>query len=119
MKLIIAGGRHLDAHKIYPLIKWWINNQPELICEIVSGKCRGVDFAGEMYGLDNWIPVKLFPYRNGLGKAGGPVRNKEMAEYAHSLLLIWDGESSGSKNMKSQMVKLNKPVYEIILKSTK
>jgi len=50
------------------------------------------------------------------GRAAGPIRNKQMAEYGDALLLIWDGESRGSANMKSNMKKLGKPVYEIIIK---
>jgi hypothetical protein len=42
-----------------------------------------------------------------------------MAEYADALLLIWNGESRGSANMKENMVKLGKPVYEVILKEPK
>lgn len=52
------------------------------------------------------------------GKAAGPIRNKQMAEYADALLLIWDGESKGSASMKNEMLKLNKPVYEVIIKRT-
>ncbi len=50
------------------------------------------------------------------GKAAGPIRNKEMAEYADALLLIWDGKSRGSASMKKEMEKLEKPIYEVILK---
>jgi hypothetical protein len=39
-----------------------------------------------------------------------------MAEYADALLLIWDGESKGSLNMKQRMIGLKKPVYEVVLK---
>jgi hypothetical protein len=39
-----------------------------------------------------------------------------MVDYADVLLLIWDGESRGSKNMKETMIKLGKPVYEVILR---
>lgn len=51
------------------------------------------------------------------GKAAGHIRNKQMAEEADALLLIWDGESKGSANMKKEMLFKNKPVYEVILKT--
>ena len=51
----------------------------------------------------------------GNGKAAGHVRNKKMAEYGDALLLIWDGKSKGSANMKKEMQKLNKPIYEVTL----
>ena len=50
------------------------------------------------------------------GKAAGPIRNRKMAEYGDALLLIWDGTSKGSSNMKIEMEKRNKPIYEIIIK---
>jgi hypothetical protein len=40
-----------------------------------------------------------------------------MAEEADALLLIWDGESKGSANMKKEMLFKNKPVYEVILRT--
>ena len=42
-----------------------------------------------------------------------------MAAYANALLLIWDGESKGRKSMKSEMAKLDKPIYEIIIRNRK
>lgn len=118
IKLIIAGSRTLNIscnqikdilslHYLHP-------TDPD---EIVSGGARGVDYSGELYADEYSIPVTIFPYKSELGKAGGPIRNKEMADYADALLLIWDGESRGSKNMKETMLKLNKPVYEVILRT--
>ena len=127
MKLIIAGSRTLE-----PSIQFLSNCIGEAgivgsITEIVSGTAKGVDTSA--------IKLTKSPYENTLfvmrmqgklkefpadwdrhGKAAGHIRNKEMAEYADALLLIWDGESRGSKNMKETMLKLGKPVYEVILK---
>ena len=35
---------------------------------------------------------------------------------ADEAVIIWDGESGGSKHMRDTMIKAGKPVYEIILK---
>ena len=134
MKLIIAGGRDINItggfiaelialHKLHPT-------------EIVSGGARGIDRCGEIF-VDQWNQMHKTPsaipsnYRTEeislkvfeadweqYGKSAGPIRNGEMAEYADALLLIWDGESRGSANMKEQMQRRNKPVFELILKST-
>ena len=45
------------------------------------------------------------------GRAAGPMRNKQMADYADVLIAVWDGQSKGTKNMIDQMNKLNKPVF--------
>lgn len=33
------------------------------------------------------------------GKESGPIRNKEMANYADALICFWDGKSKGTLNM--------------------
>jgi len=121
MKLIIAGSRNFD-HKVVDddlienlLRGFKIQSQ---ISEVVSGNCQGIDSAGELWAA-NWqdIPIKDFPADwDKHGKSAGPKRNKQMAEYGDALLLIWDGRSKGSFNMKSEMMKLGKPVYEVILR---
>lgn len=118
MKLIIAGTRTislneeqmetmLSVHSIYP-------------DEIVCGLARGIDVSGKLFARLNEIDVVEFPADwETHGKAAGPIRNREMAEYADALLLIWDGKSRGSYNMKWEMESRNKPIYEVIIKSCK
>lgn len=116
MKLIIAGSRTLqfDLTTIQNLIDSLIA-MDEHIDEVVSGACRGIDISGQNWADFQNIPVKKFkPDWNKLGKSAGPIRNKEMAEYSDALLLIHNG-SSGSLSMKSEMLKLNKPIYEVLL----
>ena len=85
--------------------------------EIVSGGCpTGVDASAKNYASNKCMGYKEFPADwNKNGKAAGPIRNKQIAEYSDCLLLIWDGESKGSLSMKNEMLKLGKPVYEVIL----
>lgn len=131
MKLIIAGSRDLDIN--YGIIDSLIRAEFKLDpTEIVSGEAKGVDQAGinwwknitnREYGvcfdLNHQFQMKLSIFKpdwDKHGKAAGPIRNKQMAEYADELLLIWDGKSKGSKNMKEEMLKLNKPVYEVVIR---
>lgn len=116
MKLIIAGSRTLSVSEDQILTFLNQHNIPE-VTEVVCGMAKGIDSSGHDWAVTYEIPVAKFPADwNAHGKAAGPIRNKQMAEYADALLLIWDGESRGSKNMRSEMQKLNKPVYEVILK---
>lgn len=118
-KLIIAGSRdlYIDYQTIHNIIIDLIKDGK---LEIVSGGCStGVDLnAKEMTKcFNNDYTYTEFPADwEAHGKAAGPIRNRQMAKYADKLLLIWDGESKGSKNMKEEMLKLNKPIYEIIVK---
>jgi len=116
VKLIIAGTRtfRLTAYAIDSFVRHFKIDPTEVVC----GGADGIDTTGRVWGEDfPEIPFKIFePDWSAHGKAAGPIRNRQMAAYADALLLIWDGQSRGSKNMKEEMQKLNKPVYEVILR---
>lgn len=124
MKLIIAGSRTLNPSPQFINALICDFNLDTKITEIVSGTASGVDQAGERWCTNiadlcgkNAPILKYFPADwNTHGKAAGPIRNREMAQYADALLLIWDGKSSGSYNMKHEMRSIDKPIYEIIIK---
>ena len=97
MKVIIAGSRgitnptHLD---IAVLMAKDMGIKPT---EIVSGGAVGVDKMGEHIATLNNIPIKQFlPDRKRHGKAAGPIRNKQMVDYADALIAVWDGKSKGT-----------------------
>lgn len=107
VRIIVAGGRdfgdyQLTADTLDALLR-------ELDTEkvmIVSGGCRGADALGEAYAEAHGIPVKRFPadWKN-YGRAAGPIRNRQMAEYASQgkgiLLAFWNGTSRGTASMIS------------------
>lgn len=122
MKLLIAGSRTINIEPEFILALFPHFKLTDVYnftgSEIVSGGCpTGPDAAAKL--LQKHIGIayyKEFPADwERYGKSAGPRRNKEMAEYSDALLLIWDGKSRGSKNMKENMKKLGKPIYEVIL----
>jgi len=129
MKLIIAGSRtiELEPQFLFSILDRLTNTSPFFDnfddLEVVSGGAGGMDRSGEKFvewyvGTQAYMSLKKFPADwNTHGKAAGPIRNRQMAEYADALVLIWDGESKGSANMKMEMLSLNKPVFEIIMRS--
>lgn len=84
--------------------------------EVVSGGCRGIDREGvSVAGLHD-IPISVFPADwKKHGRAAGPIRNKEMACYADSLILIWDGKSRGSNSMRNIAIGKGLTVKELIV----
>ena len=129
MKLVIAGSRdlHFTEHLIDTIYGCLFEPEEDLdrpegeLLEIVSGGCpTGADRAAKWWaeGMPtDEVVYKEFPADwDKHGKAAGPIRNRQMAEYGDALFLIWDGKSRGSANMKKEMNKLNKPVYELIIK---
>lgn len=114
MKVIVAGSRNIRLRS--ELVKEIFELCFKEVEEIVSGTCSGPDLAGERFGEDYGIPIKRFPPDwNKHGKAAGPIRNREMADYADALLLIWDGKSRGSKNMLSEAKKRGLRIVELIV----
>lgn len=97
MRTIIAGGRH---YQLTGLDKNTLSALP--ISEVVCGGATGADEGGKQWAEENGIPVKMFPADwKKHGKAAGPIRNREMAEYAESLVAFWDGKSRGTGSMIS------------------
>lgn len=122
MKVIIAGSRTItDPIHVYAAVLacGWIDE----ITEVVSGKARGVDTLGEQWADVVGIPVKSFPvtkedYRI-LGRWQAPkARNTRMAEYADALILVWDGLSGGSRDMKEKAEARGLRIYEHIVEVT-
>lgn len=115
MKLIIAGSRDIPVTEAYHCIEAALAERSFDITEVVCGKARGVDAAGELWAKDYKIPVKPFPADwSAHGRGAGAVRNQQMAEYADRLLAVSNG-SRGTADMVRRMRSLGKPVQQITL----
>ena len=113
MKVIIAGSRNISVTTSE--ISQYLGDVLSSVTEVVSGGATGIDTSGENFAREFKLPITRFlPDWDTHGRAAGPLRNKKMAQYGDVLLLIWDGSSKGSKSMKSEMKKLNKPIVEVI-----
>lgn len=118
MKLIIAGGRDMIVPLDFIELALKVHGLTN-VSQIVSGGARGIDTLGEELALFQNIPVERFDADwDRFGKSAGHIRNTQMAKYADKLLLIWDGDSPGSKNMKENMIKQGKPIHEIVIRKT-
>jgi len=118
MKVIVAGTRTF-IH--YRLLNEVLDDFMKECCvtEIVSGGAKGADQYGEIWAEENSIPVKIFEAdwaRH--GKAAGPKRNQQMANYADYLIAFWDDKSRGTKSMIDKMYRENKPVKVVHYKQS-
>jgi len=120
LKLLIAGSRSLKIPaKTIQRICRRANIEIEHLTEVVSGKARGVDTSGESFAKELNITIKDFPADwSKYGKAAGPIRNRQMAEYCDAAIIIWDGYSRGSFNMMEEMDRLRKPYYLVIVEKS-
>ena len=103
MKVIIAGGRDFcNKVMLVDALGHFLKEYGE-ITEVVCGMADGADTLGRLWAEFMQIPVKEFPADwSKHGKAAGPIRNKQMAEYADVLIAFWDGKSKGTKDMIDQ-----------------
>lgn len=104
-KFIVAGGRDFTDEKRLNDVLWRLvldEDRPlyDVSPEIVSGGARGADSLGTEFALKfDILAIMFWPDWAEHGKAAGPIRNKQMAEYADTLIAFWDGKSRGTKNM--------------------
>ena len=103
-RLVVAGDRNYTnydavAEKLDALLS---EMSPDETIEIVSGGAKGVDSLGERYATERGLSLVKFPADWGkLGKAAGPLRNKQMAEYADALFSIQVPTSRGTISMRN------------------
>lgn len=98
MRVIIAGPRNFfDAGFVSNKIKHFLGNTD---WSLVCGEATGVDTIARTYCEANGIDIDSYPADwDNLGKAAGPIRNKQMAQNADALLAFWDGKSPGTTDM--------------------
>lgn len=104
LSVIVAGSRSI-LDRLSPdgqrrIVAEAIDGSGFPVAEIVSGTARGVDQLGEKWAAEHGIPVEHFPANWDIhGRAAGPIRNEEMAEYADALVAIHVNESRGTADM--------------------
>jgi len=96
-KVIVAGSRDITD---FDAVSNAIEKSGFQIREIVSGAADGVDSLGEEWAENHAIDTAIFEADwDTHGKSAGPIRNKQMAQYADAAVIVWDGESVGTRSM--------------------
>lgn len=108
MRTIIAGGRY------YRLTKedfFRLDVLRESITEVVSGGCSGVDSDGEDWARLHGIPIRVFAAQwSKYGRYAGPLRNKQMAQYAEQAVLFPGG--AGTDSMHKEAVSRGLKIHD-------
>ena len=107
MKIAVVGSRNLANIEIDRYIA-------EGVDEIVSGGAIGVDSLAAEYARRNRLKLtEFFPQYDKYGRAAPVVRNKEIVDYADSVIVFWNGSSKGTLSVIKYAQKIGKPL-EII-----
>ena len=113
IKIIVAGGRNYNDYEFLKLkLNEVLANLPEDDeIEITSGGATGADQMGERFADEYGLKLKVFPADwNKHGRAAGPIRNRNMAEYADCLVAFEGGR--GTQNMIKTAKELGLKVYD-------
>lgn len=121
-KLLVCGSRGI-------IDKSWIKTQIEsywywnLACyekvTIIEGAARGVDTIAKEYAQENGWLLEEYPAEwDKYGKSAGYIRNEIMVKAADEVLILWDGESKGTKHDIDLCEKHNKP-YKVLIYNNK
>ena len=116
-RIIVCGSRNFSNKTLMFSHLETITRSLENI-EIISGGCRGADNLAEEYANIKGYELKVFPADwNKYGRAAGPIRNKQMLDYALEenaiVVAFWDCVSRGTVNMIRTAEKAHAKVHVI------
>ena len=107
MKLMIVGSRSIQTFDLSAHI-------PENTDLIITGGAQGIDALAEQYADKHRISKLIIrPQYDVYGKAAPILRNKKMVEIADVVLVIWDGQSVGTKSTIQYARKLQKELIVV------
>lgn len=110
MKLLIAGSRGITDFDLSAHI-------PPETTVIISGGAKGVDTLAEKYADEHGLEKIIIKPDYKKYSRGAPIRrNEEMVELADMVLVIWDGQSHGTKYTANYAKKKNKPTIIVEVK---
>lgn len=112
MKLLIAGSRSLAHCKLDVLdaIEVGDNMLGLLVDTVIEGGAAGVDEIGAEWAESNNLSVVRYPAEwDKLGKRAGYVRNTAMVSDCDAAIVVWDGESRGTRHTIDLLIASGKP----------
>lgn len=109
MRILIAGSRNYP--RIDQVVKFVCNLPTNDSVMVISGHAQGVDRCAEAVAQDRGISLLIIPANwKKYGKAAGAIRNSEMVDKAHMVVVFWDGESRGSLDTIKKAKDKKKPL---------
>lgn len=109
MKVIVTGGRDYHNYlKVKSVLDYF---KPTLI---IHGDCSGADWEASVYAEQYDIEQKKYPYPSHLGRAGGPIRNKQMCEENQDATVVAFPGGRGTADCVRNAKRLGMKVFEVI-----
>ncbi len=98
-RLVVAGSRDFtDEALLNRELDQLLADKPSVT--IISGTAKGADRLGEKYAEEHGYTVERFAAEwEKYHRGAGPIRNEKMVETADAVIVFWDNQSSGAKNI--------------------
>lgn len=113
MKIAIIGSRTLNNIDIKQYL-------PQSCTEIVSGGAKGIDTKGAEYAIANNLKLTEFlPDYKRYNKGAPLIRNKQIVDYADTVIAFWDGKSKGTLSVINYCKKTDTPCTIILCEDKK
>lgn len=104
MKIAIVGSRELTVSNLDRFL-------PSDVTEIVSGGARGVDTCAAEYAKSKGLRLTVFfPDYEKYGRHAPLERNKKIIDYADSVIVFWDGISTGTRFVINECKRTGKAI---------
>jgi hypothetical protein len=124
-KLLVCGSRTIRDTTYIKGPTQWAKNQIDaywyynLACYdeliMIEGAAKGIDTIAKEYAQENDWKIEEYPAEwDKYGKSAGYIRNELMVKAADEVLILWDGESKGTKHDIDLCEKYNKPYVVLI-----
>lgn len=99
IKLMVCGSRSItDEQFVFKAIDDYVESLGDDVT-IIEGEARGVDSIAKKWGIMHGKEILSFPANWDLyGKSAGFQRNLDMFRECDNCLIIWDGQSKGTKH---------------------
>jgi predicted Rossmann fold nucleotide-binding protein DprA/Smf involved in DNA uptake len=111
MKICVAGSRKIKDKE---LVLKALSYAPQMTT-LVSGGAEGVDTIAEEIAKEQNIPIERYlPDWHTHGKKAGYLRNRTMVDHCDFVIVVWDGNSKGSKHTMDIAIEKGKPVLVIM-----
>lgn len=123
-KVLVCGSRSItDAPWVYSQIEKYtqelIRSNPTNLNNpvLIEGEARGVDTIAKNYALEHNWSIEPYPAEwDKYGKSAGYIRNDTMVKEADFVIVLWDGQSRGTKHDIDLCRRYNRPYVLVIYK---
>lgn len=123
-RVLVCGSRSItDTQWVYSQIEKYtqelIRSNPTNLNNpvLIEGEARGVDSIAKAYAIEHNWSIESYPAEwDKYGKSAGYIRNDIMVKEADFVLVLWDGQSRGTKHDIDLCRRYNKPYFMVIYK---